>query len=544
MLIGEDLDGTAWSWCSGERDPFDSIASRGTMSAETKILKALLERNRREKDAYEDVFVQYQKLLEAWRRGKERERELEHTKAKLVEAQERASSNELLKQAQAEVTKLKEENSDAYKKLYSQEKELEELRKAERQLQEVEEKVHAIEEQLDREIQAREAACSELDERQSEKLQAQKERDDLRSENQELVQRLLETSQNAAEKFNEAIRIHEEAVNMKIHYEMLLKAGSGIQNIKIKPEGAFDVEAGGSMPTKVRLRQNAHEGEATAVKLDRTGSMVATSGLDKQVRVWDTYSGKSMHVLKGMLETVTDVDFTSDARHVLAAGHERCMRLYDLSSERVKHTLNGHTDKVHACCCSPADSRRCVSSGADRMIRVWDLNRGINSSNMICMSTCFSLCLSVEGGMMCSGHFNGTIRIWDIQKHTQATDIKAHAQKVTSVSFMPAGNELLTCARDNAIHLIDLRMNEVRKSFRTPGFRAATDRCRICCSPDGRYIACGSVDGGIYVLDATTGEEKVALQGKSYHQNAVISCEWAPTGLISIDKDGDLLFWQ
>eukprot|EP00894_Picocystis_sp_ML_P005515 jgi/Pico_ML_1/56032/g1630.t1 len=134
------------------------------MSAETKILKALLERNSREKDAYEDVFVQYHKLLEAWR-----------------------------------------------------------------------------------EIQAREAACSELDERQSEKLQAQKERDDLRSENQELVQRLLETSQNAAEKFNEAIRIHEEAVNMKIHYEMLLKAGSGIQNIKIKPEGLISIDKDGDL---------------------------------------------------------------------------------------------------------------------------------------------------------------------------------------------------------------------------------------------------------------------------------------------------------
>ena len=514
------------------------------MEAEATVLASLLERNRREKEAFEDVFVEYQKLLEEWRRGKQRERELEDTKAKLVEAQERETNNEFLKQMQMEVSELKEQKYEAYKKLYDQEKQMEELREAARKLQEVQEKVQELEEQLEREIQAREAACSELDERQAEKRKAQEERDTLRSENQQLVQRLVETSQRAAEKFNEAIRIHEDAVNMKNHYEMLLKASTDIQNIKIKPEGAFDAEIGGTIPAKVRLRQNAHEGEASAVKLDRSGNMVATCGLDKQVRIWDSYSGKSMHILKGMLETVTDVDFTADSRHILAAGHERCMRLYDLSSERVKHTLNGHTDKVHACCCSPADSRRCVSSGADRMIRVWDLHRGINSSNMICMSTCFSLCLSVEGGTMCSGHFNGTVRIWDISKHSQATEIKAHSQKVTSVTFMPTGNELLTCARDSTIHLIDLRMNEVRKSFKAPGFRPANDRCRICCSPDGQHIACGSVDGGLYVLDASTGEEKAVLQGKRYHQNAIISCEWGPMGLVSVDRGGDLLFWQ
>ena len=143
------------------------------MEAEATVLASLLERNRREKEAFEDVFVEYQKLLEEWRRGKQRERELEDTKAKLVEAQERETNNEFLKQMQMEVSELKEQKYEAYKKLYDQEKQMEELREAARKLEEVQEKVQELEEQLEREIQAREAACSELDERQAEKRKAQ-----------------------------------------------------------------------------------------------------------------------------------------------------------------------------------------------------------------------------------------------------------------------------------------------------------------------------------------------------------------------------------
>ena len=51
-----------------------------------------------------------------------------------------------------------------------------------------------------------------------------------------------------------------------------------------------------------------------------------------------------------MLDTVLEVSWTADQRHLLAAGGDQALRMWDIDSGRVRHTLTGHTGKVlHAC---------------------------------------------------------------------------------------------------------------------------------------------------------------------------------------------------
>lgn len=47
-----------------------------------------------------------------------------------------------------------------------------------------------------------------------------------------------------------------------------------------------------------------------------------------------------------MLDTVLEVSFTADQKHLLAAGGDQAIRMWDLASGRVRHTLTGHTGKV------------------------------------------------------------------------------------------------------------------------------------------------------------------------------------------------------
>ena len=64
------------------------------------------------------------------------------------------------------------------------------------------------------------------------------------------------------------------------------------------------------------------------------------------VRLWDPVSGQQTGTLHGMTETVTEVAFTCDAKYVLASGADQAVRMWDLSSGRVRHTLTGHSQKV------------------------------------------------------------------------------------------------------------------------------------------------------------------------------------------------------
>ena len=51
--------------------------------------------------------------------------------------------------------------------------------------------------------------------------------------------------------------------------------------------------------------------------------------------------------LHGMPEMVTGLAFTCDARALVAAGSDAALRMWDLTSGRVRHTLTGHVAKVH-----------------------------------------------------------------------------------------------------------------------------------------------------------------------------------------------------
>lgn len=46
------------------------------------------------------------------------------------------------------------------------------------------------------------------------------------------------------------------------------------------------------------------------------------------------------------MDTVFDASFTADGSKLLAGGADRALRLWDLSTGRVLHTLTGHAQKV------------------------------------------------------------------------------------------------------------------------------------------------------------------------------------------------------
>eukprot|EP00898_Chlorokybus_atmophyticus_P001756 jgi/Chlat1/2581/Chrsp178S00150 len=377
----------------------------------------------------------------------------------------------------------------------------------------------------------------------------------LQADNQSLISRFMEEKQKVAERMNEVNAMQqdmEKKLREQVKTQELLAAtqrditgvvGSGPGSVLLED----NMMVAGSLamiPSRATKSFQAHDGGCMAVHFPRSGSPLATCGNDRMVKLWDPLTGMLQTTLQGAKGALLDVVESIDERCILGAGSDYKILVWQTSTERVRHHLTGHAEKVVTVDISSSDFSRAASGAHDRCIKVWDLNKGFCVQTVVCHSNCNSLCITSDGTTICSGHFDGHLRFWDMRSGKSTNEVPGlHAQQVTSVSTAPGGYNIVSSGRDNLVKMLDMRTYEVKGSFRASGYRVGTSWNRACVSPDERYVAAGSMDGNLYVWNTVTYALASTLGGGSL---PVQACAWSPRGriLASADKAGMVTLWE
>src|SRR5262249_6055627 len=103
--------------------------------------------------------------------------------------------------------------------------------------------------------------------------------------------------------------------------------------------------------------------------------VVASAGDDGTVRLWDTATGETVHLLHGHSDDVWRCQFSPDGTLVASAGADTTVRLWDTATGDVVRVLHGHTGTITGCAFSP-DGDLIASSSYDRTIRLWKVPTG------------------------------------------------------------------------------------------------------------------------------------------------------------------------
>ncbi|MGH0181231.1 UNVERIFIED_CONTAM: hypothetical protein FKN15_006422 [Acipenser sinensis] len=209
------------------------------------------------------------------------------------------------------------------------------------------------------------------------------------------------------------------------------------------------------------------------------------------------------------------------------------------------HVLEAHELGINAVKFSPT-SKLLATGGTDCIIKLWDVIGGNTQQCVLhCLTTGYSpeiintvinpLRSYVGPGPTLKFSLSGPMSdpIWHHQK-----DVKHRAAsctqevplqgKVTSLEISPDHTQLLSCSRDECLQVIDLRMNNIRKSF----------------SPDGSYVTAGSSNGAVYVWNVNSGLLETCLPEQ--HSSSVNAVSWSLSGeyVVSVDRSRRAVLWS
>ena len=193
--------------------------------------------------------------------------------------------------------------------------------------------------------------------------------------------------------------------------------------------GVYDVRTG----KRVRTLAGHTEWEAYATAFSPDGKLLASSGADKQILVWDLATGTLRHRLGDQSSPVSTLAFSPDGATLASGGGDKTIRLWDATSGRLIRSLAGHRDWVCTLAFSP-DGKTIASGSCD-----WAYHRGRDPSRF-------------EGR---DSGAESEWKLWDAATGTLKRTV-TDAGRLLSLAFAPDGKSL-ACGIGKDVRLYDLQ---------------------------------------------------------------------------------------
>ncbi|XP_057725942.1 periodic tryptophan protein 2 [Arachis stenosperma] len=267
------------------------------------------------------------------------------------------------------------------------------------------------------------------------------------------------------------------------------------------------------------LKQQGHYFDVNCLAYSPDSQLLATGADDNKVKVWTVSSGFCFVTFSEHTNAVTALHFMASNNCLLSASLDGTVRAWDLLRYRNFRTFTTPSSRQFVSLTADQSGEVICAGTKDYFeIFVWSMRTGrlldVLSGHE---GPVHALMFSPTNNILTSSSWDKTVRLWDVFDGKGAVETFPHTHEVLTVVYRPDGRQLACSTLDGQIHFWDpiegLLMYTIEGARDIAGGRLMTDRrtsansssgkffTTLCYSADGSYILAGGVSRYICMYD-------------------------------------------
>lgn len=249
------------------------------------------------------------------------------------------------------------------------------------------------------------------------------------------------------------------------------------------------------------------------VTINQSGEWLAF-GASKlgQLLVWEWQSESYILKQQGHFDSMNSLVYSPDGQRIITTADDGKIKVWDVDSGFCIVTFTEHTSGVTACEFTKKGNVLFTSS-LDGSVRAWDLIRYRNFRTFTAPTRLSFSCMAVDpsGEVVAAGSLDSfDIHIWSVQTGQLLDQLSGHEGPVSSLAFAPNGGLLVSGSWDRTARIWSV----FDRTQTSEPLQLQADVLDIAIRPDSTQLAISTLDGQLTFWSISDAEQVSGLDGR------------------------------
>lgn len=249
------------------------------------------------------------------------------------------------------------------------------------------------------------------------------------------------------------------------------------------------------------------------VTINKTGEWLAF-GASKlgQLLVWEWQSESYILKQQGHFDSMNSLVYSPDGQRIITTADDGKIKVWDVNSGFCIVTFTEHTSGVTACEFAKRGNVLFTSS-LDGSIRAWDLIRYRNFRTFTAPTrlSFSSLAVDPSGEVVCAGSLDSfDIHIWSVQTGQLLDRLAGHEGPVSSLTFAPNGGVVVSGSWDHTVRIWSI----FSRTQTSEPLQLQADVLDVAFRPDSKQLAVSTLDGQLTFWSVSEAEQESGVDGR------------------------------